>query len=127
MALNVLLVDDSVVMRKVITRALRQAALGVGEVLEASDGVEALAMLERSPKPDLVLCDWNMPNMNGIDFVIASRAKGYHMPMLMVTTEGGKERIQRALDAGANGFVTKPFTPEKLAETLAPVLLACRT
>jgi two-component system chemotaxis response regulator CheY len=121
MALKVLLIDDSAVMRKVLTRTLRQAGLDVGDVLEASDGCEALTVIERSAV-DIVLCDWNMPKMNGLDFVEAARVKGHTMPIVMVTTEAGEERIQQARAAGANGFVTKPFTPEKLAEALHPIL-----
>lgn len=120
MGLKVLLVDDSAVMRKVLTRALRQAGLDVGDVLEAGDGLEALNMIGQGF--DLVLCDWNMPNMNGIDFVAAARAQGFTAPIVMVTTEAGSERVQQASAAGASGFVTKPFTPERLGEALTPVL-----
>jgi two-component system chemotaxis response regulator CheY len=122
MSIKVLLVDDSAVMRKVLTRALRQGGLDVGDVLEAGDGAEALASLESGTAPDLILCDWNMPTMNGPDFVAAARGKGYDVPVVMVTTEGGEERVKQALDAGANGFVSKPFTPDKLAEAIGPVL-----
>ena len=122
MAIKVLLVDDSAVMRKVLTRALRQAGLDVGDILEAGDGSEAIGVLENDSSVDLILCDWNMPNMNGPDFVAAARAKGYEMPIVMVTTEAGYERVQQALDAGANGFVTKPFTPDKLGEALEKIL-----
>jgi two-component system chemotaxis response regulator CheY len=122
MAITVLLVDDSAVMRKVLTRALRQAGLNVGEVVEAGDGLEALAAIDANPAVDLVLCDWNMPNMNGIDFVSAARAKTFRAPIVMVTTEAGSERVEQAATAGANGFVTKPFTPERLAETLEPLI-----
>lgn len=122
MAVKVLLVDDSAVMRKVLARALRQAGLDIGDILEAGDGTEGLSTLETQSPIELVLCDWNMPNMNGPDFVAAARTKGFTMPIVMVTTEGGHERISQAMGAGANGYVTKPFTPEKLAETLAPVM-----
>ncbi len=123
MAIRILLVDDSAVMRKVLTRAIRQAGLDAGDILEAGDGLEALSALDAN-EVNLVLCDWNMPNMNGIDFVAAARAKGFIAPIVMVTTEAGSERIQQAKDAGANGFVTKPFTPERLSEALAPIM-AC--
>ncbi len=122
MGIRTLLVDDSAVMRKVLTRALRQAGLDVADVLEAGDGIEALTMIDGQGPFDLVLCDWNMPNMNGIDFVAAARAKGFNSPIVMVTTEAGSERVQQATSAGANGFVTKPFTPERLSETLGPIL-----
>lgn len=122
MAIKVLLVDDSAVMRKVLTRTLRQAGLDVGDICEAGDGVEALATIDSQGPFDIVLCDWNMPNMNGIDFVAAARAKGFTPPIVMVTTEAGSERVQQATDAGANGFVTKPFTPERISEALSPLL-----
>ncbi len=118
MAMNVLLVDDSAVMRKVLTRALRQAGLDIGDIVEAGDGVEALNMLESGGNVDLVLSDWNMPNMNGVDFVAQARSKGYEMPIIMVTTESGDDRIAQATQAGANGFIHKPFTPDRLAEAL---------
>ena len=118
MSMNVLLVDDSAVMRKVLTRALRQAGLDVGDILEAGDGLEALSVLESSGGVDLVLSDWNMPNMNGVDFVAQARGKGYDMPIVMVTTESGDDRVAQANEAGANGFIHKPFTPERLAEAL---------
>lgn len=122
MPITVLLVDDSAVMRKVLTRALRQAGLEVGDILEAGDGLEALNVVGGAQPVNLVLCDWNMPNMNGIDFVAAARAKGFTAPIVMVTTEAGSERVQQATAAGADGFVTKPFTPERLGEALTPIL-----
>ncbi|MCE5247552.1 MAG: response regulator [Candidatus Polarisedimenticolia bacterium] len=122
MPITVLLVDDSAVMRKVLTRALRQAGLEVGDILEAGDGLEALNVVGGAQAVNLVLCDWNMPNMNGIDFVAAARAKGFTAPIVMVTTEAGSERVQQATAAGADGFVTKPFTPERLGEALTPIL-----
>jgi two-component system chemotaxis response regulator CheY len=118
MALDVLLIDDSSVMRKVLTRALRQGGLEIGEIHEAGDGMEGLASLEQIGSVDIVLCDWNMPNMNGLEFVTQARAKGHEMPIIMVTTESGDERVQQARDAGANGFIHKPFTPDRLAEAL---------
>ncbi len=116
--MKVLLVDDSAVMRKVITRALRQAGLDIGDIFEAGDGLEAISVLERESGIDFVLSDWNMPNMNGVDFVAQARAKGFKMPIVMVTTESGNDRIAQATEAGANGFIHKPFTPDRLAETI---------
>lgn len=120
MALRVLLVDDSATMRKMMTCTLNQVGLDVGEVIEAGDGAEALTTLARSTV-DVVMCDWNMPRMNGLDFVVAARAQGHMLPIVMVTTESGEERIQQAKSAGANAFVTKPFTPERLAEALQSI------
>lgn len=121
--MNVMIVDDSAAMRMMIIKTLRQAGLNGHEFSQATDGAAALEAIRKAP-PDVVLCDWNMPNMNGIDFVAAARAKGFIAPIVMVTTEAGSERIQQAKDAGANGFVTKPFTPERLSEALAPIM-AC--
>lgn len=118
MPLDVLLVDDSAVMRKVLTRALRQGGLDIGEIYEAGDGLEALGALDQNSAVDIILCDWNMPNMNGVDFVAQARAKGFEMPIVMVTTESGSDRINQATEAGANGFIHKPFTPDRLAEAL---------
>lgn len=118
MGMKVLLVDDSAVMRKVLTRALRQAGLDIGDIVEAGDGLEALAVLDSEGGVDVVLSDWNMPNMNGVDFVAQARAKGYEMPIVMVTTESGDDRVTQATEAGANGFIHKPFTPDRLAEAL---------
>ncbi len=120
MALRVLLVDDSATMRKMMTCTLNQVGLDVGEVIEAGDGAEALTTLAQSTV-DVVMCDWNMPRMNGLDFVVAARAQGHMLPIVMVTTESGEERIQQAKSAGANAFVTKPFTPERLAEALQSI------
>ena len=119
MPLDVMLIDDSSVMRKVLTRALRQGGLDIGEIAEAGDGMEAMEALDQGKGIDIILCDWNMPNMNGLDFVTQARAKGHEMPIVMVTTESGDERIQQATEAGANGFIHKPFTPDRLAEALS--------
>jgi len=120
MPLNVLLVDDSAVMRKMIIRSLRQAGIDVADALEASNGVEALASLEKRPV-DLVLCDWNMPEMSGIEFLKEARKK-HQTPIVMLTTESATDRVSEALTAGADGYITKPFTPDKLNETLSIVL-----
>ncbi len=123
MAIDILLVDDSAVMRKVLTRALRQGGLDIGEIHEAGDGTEALEQVTKGGiSVSLVLCDWNMPNMNGPDFVQEARNAGFEAPVIMVTTEGGDERIAQATEAGANGFICKPFTPDKLADAINSVL-----
>jgi two-component system chemotaxis response regulator CheY len=124
MAIKVLLVDDSVVMRKLLSSSLKQAGLDVADVVEVNDGAEALSALERNRAIDLVLCDWNMPNMNGLDFVQAARSQGFTLPIVMVTTEAGADRLKQATEAGANGFVCKPFTPARLAEAVCPLLAA---
>ena len=120
MTKNILLVDDSSVMRKIVARAIRQTGLEVDIVAEAANGKEALTALE-SNSVDLVFCDWNMPEMNGIEFIAAAR-QSYQMPIVMLTTEGTNDRMQEALTAGANAYVTKPFTPETLQEKMKALL-----
>ncbi len=110
--MKVLLIDDSGVMRKMITRALRQSGVDVESVSEAGNGKEGLEVLAKETF-DFVICDWNMPVMNGLDFVKKARESD-ETPIMMLSTEGTGDKVQEAMDAGANGYLTKPFTPEKL-------------
>jgi two-component system chemotaxis response regulator CheY len=123
MAKNVLLVDDSSTMRKIISRSLRQAGLDFGEIYEAGDGLEALALLE-SESVDIVLSDINMPNMNGIEFLRekANRPAIKDIPVFMISTETGDDIIGEAKSLGAIGALKKPFTPEKVNEVLGPLI-----
>jgi two-component system, chemotaxis family, chemotaxis protein CheY len=123
MAKNVLLVDDSSTMRKIISRSLRQAGLDFGEIYEAGDGQEALAMLEKE-KIDIVLSDINMPNMNGIEFLRekANRPGIKDIPVFMISTETGDDIIGEAKSLGAVGALKKPFTPDKVNEVLGPLM-----
>ncbi len=108
--MRVLLVDDSRTMRNIQKQCL--AALGQVEFAEAGDGVEALAVIGAAAAPfDLMLVDWNMPNMDGITLVGKVRATDRRTPMMMVTTEAEKQRIFDAIKAGVNNYVIKPFTP----------------
>ncbi len=118
---NVLIVDDSSTMRKIISRSLRQAGLAVDNVLEAADGIEGLNALG-SGTVDLILSDINMPNMDGLEFVKQARAQGCKAPIMMITTEGGEDIIGEALNSGANGSIRKPFTPDQLQEKLGGLL-----
>lgn len=118
----VLLVEDSSTMRKIISRSLRQASLPVDQIFEAADGFEGLVQLESGNNIDLILSDINMPNMDGLDFVTAVRERGYKMPIVMLTTEGGEDVIKEAIDRGANASIKKPFTPEQLKGYLAGYL-----
>ncbi|HEV3512246.1 MAG TPA: response regulator [Candidatus Sulfotelmatobacter sp.] len=115
--------DDSSVMRKIVERSLRQAGVKLSEVLEAGDGAEALAALENH-KVDLILCDINMPVMNGLEFVkhlqTVENAKG--VPVVMITTEGSEAHVVEAISAGARGYIRKPFTPDEVKEHLLAVL-----
>ena len=121
---KVLIIDDSAVMRKIIQRNIQQSGLLVDEFVEAGDGREGLEKVT-SNNIDLILCDWNMPNMTGIEFVKALRGSGQkgNVPIVMVTTEGGESKIEEAKNSGANGYLTKPFTPDQLKSKLGNFLL----
>jgi two-component system, chemotaxis family, chemotaxis protein CheY len=117
--MRILIVDDSSVMRKIVTRGLRQAGFDMDEVLEAGNGQEGLdALINANDDVQLILSDWNMPVMDGLTFVKGVRAKGNQTPIIMVTTEGGDSKLTAAMNAGANGSIKKPFTPDVLRETL---------
>lgn len=116
---NVLIVDDSGTMRKIISRSLRQAGLPITDILEGGDGFEGLNVLQTSGKTiDLILSDINMPNMDGLEFVKTLRSSGFSMPIMMITTEGGEDVISEAILNGASGSIKKPFTPEQIREKL---------
>lgn len=119
---NILIVDDSSTMRKIISRSLRQAGLPVDEVFEAGDGIEGLSVIASGKSIDLILSDINMPNMDGLEFVKMVRGNGNKTPIVMITTEGGEEIIQQAIDNGASDSIKKPFTPEQLQEKLGGML-----
>ena len=123
MGKNVLLVDDSSTMRKIIGRSLRQAGIEFDNIFEAGDGLEALAVLEKE-KVDIVLSDINMPNMDGISFLRekANRDNMKDIPVLMISTETGDDIIGEAKTLGAVGSIKKPFTPDKVNEILGPLL-----
>jgi two-component system chemotaxis response regulator CheY len=123
MAINVLIVDDSSTMRKIVLRNLKQTGLEVGEVFQASDGQEALSILADNPV-GLILSDWNMPNIDGLGLVQAVRGNPdfAHIRIIMITTEGGESKVSEALAGGANGYVKKPFTAEDLEKQLAPAM-----
>jgi len=117
------LVDDSSVMRKIVERALRQAGLDLTEVLEASNGAEALAAVQKGPL-DMIFSDINMPVMDGLEFLknLAGIDSAKGVPVVMITTEGSEARVVEALSAGAKGYLRKPFTPEQVKERIAPLL-----
>ncbi|MEM7202999.1 MAG: response regulator [Planctomycetota bacterium] len=122
MAYNVLIVDDSATMRKIIMRSLRQTGIEIGDCKEAGDGVEGLAALDTGSF-DLILSDVNMPNMNGLEFVKAVAEKmATPPPIVMITTEGSEEVVSEAMSNGAKGYLKKPFTPDKIQETLQSFL-----
>ena len=113
-----LVVDDSRAMRMILRRIMSDQGY---DVVEAADGQEALDVLEGGARPDVALIDWNMPVMNGLEFVSAVRrdTKYKAMTLMMVTTESEQSQIVRALAAGAHEYVIKPFTPDAIVEKLA--------
>ncbi|MBS1872924.1 MAG: response regulator [Acidobacteria bacterium] len=120
MSLDVLIVDDSAAIRKILQRVLVQADVSLGKVYEANDGREALEKLKGSPV-GLILSDINMPNMDGLELLANLRADQafQQVPIIMVTTEGSQNKVLQALQLGANGYVRKPFTAEQIKEKLA--------
>lgn len=117
--MKALVVDDSAVMRKVLIGALGRA--NIDQVDQAADGREAVEAAKAN-EYGLILMDWNMPNMLGIDAVKAIREMGKTMPIIMVTTEAEKSRVIEALKAGANNYVIKPFEPATIVSKIQEVL-----
>lgn len=120
-----LIVDDSAVMRKIVERSLRQAGLDPLVVREAGTGVEALEIL-RGDGVDLILTDINMPAMDGLEFVRQIRAQNLApgVPVVMITTESSEEHVKQAIQAGARGYIRKPFTAEQVKERVLPLVRA---
>lgn len=119
--INILINDDSGIMRKIIRGHL--VKLGYKDVIEASNGTEALTKLSEE-KIDLILCDWNMPEMNGLQFVQEVKAKEdyQNIPIIMLTTVTTQDEVLAALKAGATSYIVKPFKPEDLKEKIAQAL-----
>ena len=120
--MRLLVVDDSSTMRRIIKNTLQR--LGYDDVLEAENGVEAWEILSTKRDIDILITDWNMPEMNGLELVKKARADAHYedIPIIMVTTEGGKAEVITALKAGVNNYIVKPFTPQVLKEKLEAVL-----
>lgn len=118
--MKILVVDDSSTMRRIICNTLKQ--IGQETIVEAGDGLEGLEALKNNADVSLVLTDWNMPNMNGLDFLTKVRADNPSLPVVMITTEAEKQNVVTAIKAGANNYVVKPFTPDVLKEKLAAFL-----
>jgi two-component system, chemotaxis family, chemotaxis protein CheY len=119
MAYNILIVDDSETVRSVLMKTLRLAEVSLGEVYQANNGVEALAVL-RANWIDLVLSDINMPIMNGLELVAAMKADKIllSIPVIIISTEGSQTRIDSLRAQGIAGFVRKPFTPESIKSAI---------
>jgi two-component system chemotaxis response regulator CheY len=119
--MKLLVVDDSRVMRQIVIRTLRQAGYDGHDVVEAENGADGLnkALADR---PDLILSDWNMPEMSGLEFLKALRGNGENTPFGFVTSEGSDTMRSQADAAGALFLIAKPFTADTFADALAPVL-----
>jgi len=115
--MKVVLADDSRVMRQIIVRTLRQAGWHDWQIVQAGDGAEALALVLEC-EPELVLSDWNMPNLSGIDLLRTLRLRGYRTPFCFVTSEGSAEMRELAQAAGAFALIAKPFTADSFREAL---------
>jgi two-component system, chemotaxis family, chemotaxis protein CheY len=120
---DVLVVDDSAAIRKILQRVLRQTGMAIGAIHEAGDGQEALEVL-RTIKPGLVLTDINMPKMDGLEFLAAMKdtEAWRNIPVVMITTEGGEMKVGEAVRLGAAGYVRKPFTADQIKEKLSGIL-----
>jgi two-component system, chemotaxis family, chemotaxis protein CheY len=118
--MKILVVDDFSTMRRIVINVLN--ALGFNNLAEADDGITALPMLQ-SDNFDFVITDWNMPGMQGIDLIknIRADAKLAKIPILLVTAEAKREQIVSAAEAGVNGYIVKPFTPETMEEKINKV------
>jgi two-component system chemotaxis response regulator CheY len=119
--MKILIADDSRVMRQIVVRTLRQAGFGDHELIEAGNGREAFDMTT-SESPDLVLSDWNMPEMTGIEVLRQLRAAGNDVKFGFVTSECTPEMMQAAEAAGSLFFIVKPFSAERFDEVFAPIL-----
>ncbi len=117
--------DDSLVMRKIIERTLRQAGLELEAVYEASSGGEALEILQ-SRQVHLILSDINMPSMDGLEFLnqLQRRNLAQNVPVVMITTESSAEHVKKAILAGARGYIRKPFTVDQMKEYVVPLVSA---
>ena len=120
---DVLVVDDSAAIRKILTRVLRQTGMAIQTIHEAGDGQEALAVMAQH-RVDLVLSDINMPKMDGLQLLASLKAspQWQNIPVVMITTEGGETKVAEAVKLGAAGYVRKPFTADQIKEKLVGIL-----
>lgn len=120
MPVDVLIVDDSAAIRKILRRVLDQAEISIGQIFEAGDGREAVETL-KGHHVGLILSDINMPNMDGLQFLTHLKANEIwrQVPVIMITTEGSQAKVMEAVQLGARGFVRKPFTAGQIKEKLA--------
>jgi two-component system chemotaxis response regulator CheY len=120
-SIKILVVDDSMTLRRILTNALK--SLGFPETVEAVNGKDALEKLA-SNNVDFIITDWNMPEMNGLDFIKEVRSNPVYtsMPILMITTHGSEQDVIEALQAKVNSYIVKPFTPQELKEKIEGIL-----
>jgi two-component system, chemotaxis family, chemotaxis protein CheY len=118
--MDILIVDDSKTMRMIVQRVIRQAGFRGLAVGEAENGVQAMEVL-RGEHPRLILSDWNMPEMSGIDFLVQVRASNNRVPFGFITSEDSKEIKNLAIKSGATFLITKPFSPEDVQDALSPI------
>jgi two-component system chemotaxis response regulator CheY len=123
MALNILVVDDSTAIRKILIRVLRQTKLAIGEIFEARDGLEALDIVRNHPL-NLVLSDINMPNLDGLGLLaeLKGTEQWRNLPVVMITTEGSEEKVSQAIRLGSAAYIRKPFTAEQIQEKIGALL-----
>lgn len=123
MSYSILIVDDSLPMRSVIKRTLKAAGYGSSEILEAPNGKEALKLMEGA-WIDLIMTDYNMPEMNGLEYIKTVKAgeMSKDIPVVVISTEGNDEKIKEFMDAGAAGYITKPFTAEAIRDLIINIL-----
>lgn len=122
--MDILLVDDSKTMRMIVQRAIRQAGYRGLSIGEAENGAQALEKMS-SEMPKLILSDWNMPEMSGIDLLRKVRATNDDLPFGFITSESSKAIKDLAMSSGANFLICKPFTPEDVQDALTPFLGGC--
>ena len=119
--MKILIVDDSKAMRAIVMRALRQAGFGDHTFLQAENGQLGLEVVE-SESPDVILSDWNMPVMGGLEFCSKVAEKNSKVKFGFITSEGSADLKKEAVDAGASFFVVKPFTPDAIQSALSGVI-----
>ena len=124
MGTRILVVDDSSTMRRIISKSLIELSIDPEDITHAVDGLDALEKLKLANSFDLILTDWNMPEMNGLELVNKLRKipESARTPIVMITTEGNKKDVIEALKSGVNNYILKPFTSETLKVKLLPVL-----
>ena len=119
--MNIMVVDDSMAMRMIVIKTLREAGFTGHQTIQAKDGAKALEMI-KADRPDLVLCDWNMPNMTGPELLCALNDEGIKPKFGFVTTEATQVMKDKATELGARFLIAKPFTPDSFKAALDPYI-----